>query len=143
MQNSHVTSILTILVFASWLKLEFCFCRSQNSLSKIATRRGSNKRECYQFTWVIHSIQQLQIVEVQVISVAKMKNCEEPKNAAISIIKRRGKITAFSDGAKNSDYSTGEKAAKNLTLTHCSKSSFFCLTLISGKNCRFFGVKNS
>ena len=59
------------------------------------------------------------------ISVAKMKNCEEPKNAAISIIKRRGKITAFSDGAKNSDYSTGEKAAKNLTLTHCSKSSFF------------------
>ena len=35
-----------------------------------------------------------------------MKNCEEPKNAAISIIKRRAKSTAFSDGAKNSDYST-------------------------------------
>ena len=34
-----------------------------------------------------------------------MKNLEEPKNAAISIIKRRGK-SAKSDGAKNSDYST-------------------------------------
>ena len=45
-----------------------------------------------------------------------MKNCEEPKNAAISIIKRRGKITAFSDGAKNSDYSTGE-GLNNLSFT--------------------------
>ena len=34
-----------------------------------------------------------------------MKNLEEPKNAAISIIKRHGK-SAKSDGAKNSDYST-------------------------------------
>ena len=52
-----------------------------------------------------------------------MKNCEEPKNAAISIIKRRAKSTAFSDGAKNSDYSTGI-AAKNLTLNHLLKMNF-------------------